>query len=274
MPNETNYSQYGCFKDDINQRALPNAPTSGTGIGNRFFTIQECQALAVQNNATVFGLQNQYQDSPIEKAQCFYSNGTLTPSEQIQKATQHGQVSDETTMCAKGMGKTMTTALYVNNNAMSFFNDLKIVDTTSNSVQYYQQKLNSLNTRFDIAFNSLKTSSGNQINPYGDNDITTIVQNSSGLGEIVNDYSKLKLNLKEKTDILTNNINVMNNEIKSIEQNKRLAEIKLYSVENSDNAAAGELSDVYSRSKYLIGENIVLGLGGIGLIMLLFKLRD
>ena len=42
--------------------------------------------LEIKNNATVFGLQNQYQDSPIEKAQCFYSNGTLTPREQIEKA--------------------------------------------------------------------------------------------------------------------------------------------------------------------------------------------
>ena len=62
----------------------------------------------------------------------------------------------------------------------------------------------------------------------------------------------------------------MNSQIKSREQNKRIAEIKLYSVENSDNAAKGELRDVYSRTKLLIGENIVLGLGGIGLIMLLF----
>ena len=271
MPNETNYSQYGCFKDDINQRALPNAPNSGSGIDNRFFTIQECQDLAIKNNATVFGLQNQYQDSPIEKAQCFYSNGTLTPREQIEKAAQYGNVTDQSTMCAKGMGKTMTTALYVNNNAMSFFNDLKIVDTTSNSVQYYEQKLTSLNTRFDIAFNALKTSSGNKIKPYGDNDVKTIVESSSGLGEIINDYSQLKLTLKEITNTLTNNINVMNNQIKSIEQNKRIAEIKLYSVENSDNAAKGELRDVYSRTKLLIGENIVLGLGGIGLIMLLFK---
>ena len=269
MSNETNFSQYGCFKDNV-ERALPNAPTSGSGIDNRFFTIQECQDLAVKNNATVFGLQNQYTGSPIEKAQCFYSNGDLTPQQQIQKATQYGKVTDQSTMCAKGMGKTMTTALYVNNNAMSFFNDLKIVDTTLNSVQYYEQKLNSLNTKFDIAFNSLKTSSGNKINPYGENDVKTIVETSSGLEGIINDYSQLKLDLREKTDTLTNNINAMNNQIKSSEQNKRIAEIKLYSVENSDNAANGELRDVYSRSKSLIGENIVLGLGGIGLIMLLF----
>ena len=263
MPNEINYSQLGCFKDDITPRALPNAPTSGTGIDNRFFTIQECQDLAVENNASVFGLQNQYQTSPIAKAQCFYSNGDLPPQEQIEKAAQYGNVTDQLTMCANGMGKTMTTALYVNNNAMSFFNDLKIVDTTSSNVEYYKEKLNILNTRFDVEFGTLKTSAGNNNN--------ATIQNSSKLENIINDYSQLKLNLKEKTDTLTNNINAINTQIKSIEQNKRIQEIKLYSVEKSDNAAKGELQDVYSKSKSLIGENIVLGLGGIGLIMLLFK---
>ena len=166
----------------------------------------------------------------------------------------------------------MTTEL--NNQALSFFNDL--TNPQSDSLNLYQDLLISLNSRFDTAIEKIEKEALKNINPYGINDIKEILS-SSGLLDLlilINEYSELKEELEAKSKLINNDITSINDQIQKIENTKILAELKLYRLYGTDNAAIGLLSDTKYISNIVIVENVILIIIAIIFIIIQLNLKN
>ena len=283
----TKYQYFGCFNNNENNNLSLGLSSVGENDDN--YTITECENWAVNNNAAVFSLQNvnnneeynnEYNNEENNddnnddklKGKCFLSNSQLTPIQQIYLSTQNNQNFNK---CNNGIGTENSQAIYINNEAFSFFDDITVENTAFETAKKYETRLNDYNDQFDQYISQVKNAAEKNIHSYNQNDIEAIL-NNSGYDTIINlmkQYISLKLELELLNKELSDKITERNTELKNIDDKKILTELKLSRLINSDNAAQGTLIDINYQSNVVILENSFLIIVSIIFIIIQLKFK-
>ena len=248
-PTTINYSPLGCYNNS-NTNTLSNTTSNNT---SQNYTQKQCQQKAVNNNSAIFGLQ----DINNGLGKCFLSNHNLSIPDQINNAIKGGKANN-----FSALNKCNNTYLYANEAAFTFFNDLNVDTPDEEIINYYNNLVNNLNQEFTSAYANLKNKSEEKMNvvPYGEHNFTEILIQSgyNEIKQIIDKYYNLIFELNSKTDNLDEAINELNINISELDEQKNLAEKKLNSLLNSNNAALGLHKDTQNLSNLYISENVIL----------------
>jgi hypothetical protein len=255
------YKPFGCF-NNIKNNAFH---TNMSQLYNKEYTIKECNNLAIQNNSNVFGIvknSNINNDTGI----CFLSDEKMDPLKQYYNAVQNGISIDG---CSDGFGNIQNNNvfIYLNNKALTFFNDLSS-DKINNET--YLNKLKKLNTDFTDIFNLIEKEINQKLKPYEPNNMEElfITPNIYLINSIKNKYKTLDTEINLKNKINFEKIQEINNEITNLNNHINKTKKYINNITTSDDASLGEIKDMNFRKNSIIGQNIIFFTIPLILIML------
>ena len=253
------YNYYGCYNDP-SLNALPISAGLAAPV-----SISDCSAAAISNNSLIFGLKKEGNFN-----RCFLSSSALTPEEQLTQAIQAGPYdgsgNDYTKypICKNKIGSLdgPSTSVFVNERAISFFDDQQIGTNIGQKIIYYQAKLNGLNSRFNKLINDISNmliDLGLIANPPGllDHDKIILKSSFNELSLIMKQYLTIQLGLELTCNSINEDIINLNKRIHILDEDNFVAQNRMTGLYGTDNAAMGLASDNNSISNIKITENIM-----------------
>ena len=247
----SDYKSFGCFIDNSNNIF----PTNMTKLTGKNYSIEECANKAQKNKSMVFGITGKYPN----EGNCLLSDPTETNLQQVYNSIKDGLILDG---CPNNFGskEKNSVAVFINNNALNFFNDIYVTKMIHHSNDKYDNLLLKLNNKFYNMLDEFTNIAGKQFKPYHNNDINTLFNttNSNKYLLLNQEYEYLDQKIKDENTELYNKIEKLNNEIRNVDNMRVTAENKLNDIISSDNAAIGSVPDVNFRGKSVVLENIIL----------------
>ena len=261
MLSESDYNLFGCFIDNSNN-IFPNNMTNITG---KNFSIKECAQQAVNNKSMVFGITSDKTNNGI----CLLSDPNKSGLQQVYDSVKEGLVYDG---CPESYGEKdkNSVSVFVNNKALSFFNDVQVQKDIEISTDSFIDELAELNNKFEKITKQFDKAAIEDFKPYANNDIASLF-NATNSGEFLvlqQNYKYLFETIQSENDELFSQIESLNKQIQNIDNIRIKANERLEFIVNSDNAALGNVSDISFRANTVILENIGLILVGFILIVL------
>lgn len=261
MLSESDYNLFGCFIDNSNN-IFPNNMTNITG---KNFSIEQCAQEAINNKSMVFGITSDKTHNGI----CLLSNPNKSGLQQVYDSVKEGLVYDG---CPESYGEKdkNSVSVFVNNKALSFFNDVQVQKDIEISTDSFIDELAELNNKFEEITKQFDKTAIEDFKPYANNDIASLF-NATNSGEFLvlqQNYKYLNETIQNENDELFSQIESLNKQIQNIDNIRIKANERLEFIVNSDNAALGNVSDISFRANTVILENIGLILVGFILIVL------
>ena len=261
----SNYELFGCV-NNIDNNSLTNISKD-----NKKFSIKDCAEVAERNNSNVFGLVREKNNSIKNEGSCFISDSSISPLQQTFNSIKNGLIFQG---CPDNFGEKSenSMSIFVNNNALSFFDDIK-ENNNNNSQEKFTNELNSLIKKFSERIKYLVIYSTRNFKSYESDNVERIFNSPEAIDvrSINNIRQNLKKNIISENNKILIEILKLNKEIKILDDQIIKAREKLQSIISSDNAAYGSLSDTNSRNNVIIIENIILILLPLLLIFLFLK---
>ena len=269
--NSSIFTYYGCFNSlptSGTQEALPLQQTNGSGPNNLLYTLSDCKAASLSNpdvsGSVAFGMQKwQLGKDGKSYGYCYYSDPSIETEAQINSAVLYGSPDASRNMCGMndgigdstgGIGKDLMNAVYVNTSAIDFFTDVSIKQRIRERANIYISSLQALNIRFANVINQIDIASEKSEEIYE----ASVKAHTNEIIVILKEMLLLKLGIENTCEEINQKIDYVNTEIRSIDNKKILAELKLHRLYGSDNAAAGWLFDSQKLTTIMTIENISL----------------
>jgi hypothetical protein len=271
------YTYYGCYNNPYYLIDASSALPVPAGLQ----TLDACKEQAISNNSSVYGLTGPISairnDGDLQ-AQCYlsYSAPIQIPAQQFMRAIQYGAYDGSGTditnypICNGDEqigsldGPEISTSVFVNDQAISFFDDAtikKIEGNIAQEVSAYQLQLNALNSRFNQIVNDISNALTNLIpstsSTIPEQDSTIIDSNFNELSLVIKQFQTLQLNLRLTCNKYNNDIIALNQGIHGLDYKNYLAQNKITRLYGTDNAAIGLLGDDKALSSIKITENIM-----------------
>ena len=245
------YNSFGCFiNSDPNNFFTNLSKTTGKN-----YSIKDCENAAKQYNSVAFGISGFNSDEGI----CWLSNPNSSNLQQVYDSVKEGLVFNG---CENNIGDISknSVSIYINNKALSFFDDMKVNNNiTFNRVQFIDE-LAKLNNTFSSQLEKYQKNAQKEFKPYSNNNLTTIFNrnNADEFNTTRIQYRHLYENIKDDNNKLELTINDLNKQIQHIDNIRASARHKLKQIVESDNAALGNKTDINFRVFSIITENISL----------------
>jgi hypothetical protein len=248
----TIYKPFGCFNLTDN-----NFSINLTNLTKEKYTIEECKKAAIDNKSYVFGLNRI--DENTNKGSCFISDSNITPLQQSYNSVKDGFILNK---CLDGFGNTSNNSIfvYVNDKALNFFDDINVSNIETKNQDIFLNTLNKLNNDFSKALEDFRELIEKKFKPYNNNDLGLIFNkdNLINLDSIQNKLNTLSSDIEKNNVEIFNEIQILNQEIKNLDNYIEKAKKDIKKVTNSDNAALGNVTDINYRTNSIIAENIAL----------------
>ena len=137
----SDYNSFGCFIDNSNNIF----PTNITNITGKSYSIEECAQQAINNKSMAFGITGKYPGPGT----CLLSDPNLNNLDQVYNSVKEGLVFDG---CPENFGnkEKKSVSVFINNKALSFFNDIKVFKDVEQSTKSFTNKLVELNNNFEL----------------------------------------------------------------------------------------------------------------------------
>lgn len=268
----TLYKPFGCFNNLSNDAFSTNL----TELTNKKYSIKECNKAAIDNNSSAFGIVN---DETNNLGSCFLSDSNLSPLQQSFQAVKGGTIVNG---CQDNFGnkEKKSVFVYLNDKAITFFKDISSVNVLTSEYkeigEYYSSELYKLNIMFEKLLNNFKTNTENKLKSYEYNDLNNIFEKSDYSDiEIVNDrFIGLYDSITIENSRIFNEIKKVNKEIQGLDDYIINSTTNIENVKTSNNAALGNLTDMNFRLNSINGENIVIVIIPLILIVLYLKEKN
>jgi hypothetical protein len=247
----SDYKSFGCFIDNSNTIF----PTNMTKITGKNYSIEECANEALNNKSMVFGITGKYPN----EGTCLLSDPNETNLDQVYGSIKEGLIFDG---CPENFGtkENNSVAVFVNNNALSFFNDIQVTNIVNKSDDMYSDILEKINDDFYKMMDEFTIKASKEFKPYTNNNISTLFNstNSNSYLLLNQEYEYLDKKINNENTEIYNKIKKLNDEIQNLDNMRVNAENRLNNIISSDNAAVGNVPDVNFRGKTVVIENIAL----------------
>lgn len=247
----SDYKSFGCFIDNSNTIF----PTNMTKVTGKNYSIEECANEALNNKSMVFGITGKYPN----EGTCLLSDPNETNLDQVYGSIKEGLIFDG---CPENFGtkENNSVAVFVNNNALTFFNDIQVTNIVNKSDDMYSDILEKINEDFNKMMNEFTIKASKEFKPYNNNNISTLFNttNSNSYLLLNQEYDYLDKKINNENIEIYNKIQKLNDEIQNLDNMRVIAENRLNNIISSDNAAIGSVPDVNFRGKSVVLENIIL----------------